>query len=451
MIPEINIQLCHQNKQWISHDFAEKIQSAYHQLTTMTGKGNEFLGWLKLTETMLKEDQFWSSVESVKNDWVKLQINTVVVIGIGGSYLGTKAVCEALRSPFPDHTTTEVVFAGHHMSAFYLDSLINYLNTRNYGVIVVSKSGTTLEPALAFRILKTHLEQAYGQDEVQKRIITITDRSKGALRNMTDKSGWTSFVIDDSVGGRYSVFSPVSIVPLSLAGYDTKSMLGAADKMKQICLSKSTADNNPSLLYAAMRISLFRQHKTIEVLSSFQPELQYLAEWWKQLFGESDGKDRSGIFPASCIFSTDLHSMGQYIQEGMRSLFETFIIIKKKPGTMQFPASAGNEDGLEYLKGRDVTEINTIAEQATMIAHHEGDVPVIGITINELNIENLGSLMYFFEFACAAGGYLMDINPFDQPGVEAYKRNMFALLGKPGMEKETASLLKKIKSLSSHQ
>jgi len=448
MIPEINFQLTNIKEHWLTEEFKDQIELAHNQLINHTGLGNEFHGWMDLPERMLNDESFWTSTETIQLQWKKLNIQKIVVIGIGGSYLGTKAIYEALKPPFSDFDAPELIFAGHHMSAAYLDNLVKHLNNINFGIVIISKSGTTLEPAMAFRILKEKLISNFGVEGADQRIIAITDASKGALRKMVNTSGWTSFSIDDSVGGRYSVFSPVGIVPLLLVGIDMKSMLTAALQMQSVCIKKTNATENPALMYAAIRTLLFKENKTTEILSTFQPELQYLIEWWKQLFGESDGKNLSGIFPAGAIFSTDLHSMGQYIQEGLRVIFETFMIIKNKPGDMSFPSSDHDEDGLEYLAGRKVKEINSMAEQATMIAHHEGGVPVIGISIDSLNVKSLGELMYFFEFACAIGGYLLGINPFDQPGVEAYKKNMFALLGKPGMEKETASLHEKIKSMN---
>jgi glucose-6-phosphate isomerase len=447
MIPEINIQLAKLKAHWLTEEFTNQIELAHNQLIEHTGSGNEFHGWIDLPERMLNDESIWTSINRIEQQWKALDIKKIVIIGIGGSYLGAKAIYEALNPQFSETDAPELIFAGHHMSAAYLDNLVCHLNNINFGIVVISKSGTTLEPAMAFRILKSQLTTRFGNEGAALRIIAITDPLKGALRKMTNSSGWTSFAIDDSVGGRYSVFSPVGIIPLSLAGIDMKSMLKAALQMQSVCTEKSNVSENPALMYAAIRTLLFRENKTIEILSSFQAELQYLIEWWKQLFGESDGKNLSGIFPAGTVFSTDLHSMGQYIQEGLRNIFETFIVIKNKPGNMSFPSSENNEDGLEYLAGRNVKDINSMAEQATMLAHNEGNVPVISISIEALDVQSLGALMYFFEFACAAGGYLLGINPFDQPGVEAYKKNMFALLGKPGMEEETAKLIEKIKSI----
>jgi glucose-6-phosphate isomerase len=435
-------------KKFISESSYEQLQSVvvekHKMLTEQIGAGNEFLGWLDLPERMLNDNDFWDKASQISQSWTSKNITHIVVIGIGGSYLGSKAIYEALGNPFGVQGKPELIFAGHHMSADYLDKMCQFLKNVSFGLIVISKSGTTLEPALAFRILRTLLSEAYGQQEADRRIVSITDASKGALRQLTNETAWPSFIIEDSVGGRYSVLSPVGIIPLLLAGYDVKALLEGALEMQHICHNETHIEKNPALKYAALRYLLYESGKQTELLASFQPEFQYFAEWWKQLFGESDGKGQKGIFPASVVFSTDLHSMGQYIQEGLRTIFETFIIFTKKPGNMVFPSSKNDEDGLNYLAGRPVAEVNNMAEQATMLAHMEGDVPVIGILTESLNPSNLGQLIYFFEFACAIGGYLLGVNPFDQPGVEAYKKNMFALLGKPGMENETKEILRKL-------
>jgi glucose-6-phosphate isomerase len=422
------------------------LLGCHSQLIGQTGAGNDFLGWMDLPDRMLEDKGMWSETKRLSELWKEKRITHILVIGIGGSYLGARAIYDALRGQFSQNAAPKLLFCGHHMSAQYLDELIWFLKTVSFGVIVISKSGTTLEPALVFRIIRKLLNEKHGLQEANQRIIAITDAKSGALRNLTNQSGWPSFQIEDTVGGRYSVLSPVGLVPLFLAGIDVRKMLQEASAMRQICINKKTPEENPALHYAALRYLFYLSGRHAEILASFQPELQYFIEWWKQLFGESDGKDKKGIFPSGAVFSTDLHSMGQYIQDGMRILFETFLIIEQKPGSIVVPASSGNEDGLDYLNGRNISEINHLAEKATMLAHFEGNAPVIGISVGQLDEASFGSLIYFFEFACAIGGYLLMVNPFDQPGVEAYKRNMFALLGKPGMENQTLEILSKLKN-----
>ncbi len=435
-------------KDFISDSEIQKIlpqlKLKHKQLVDHTGPGNEFHGWLDLPDKMQKNQSFWDLLEEISNSWKSRGITHIVVVGIGGSYLGSKAVYEALNQPFSHSEYPKLIFAGHHMSATYLEDLSCFLKEVSFGVLVISKSGTTLEPALAFRILRKILTDVYGEKEARSRIISVTDEKKGALRAMTREAGWSSFLIEDSVGGRYSVLSPVGLVPIALAGIDIRNLLIGAAEMQTLCLTEDSFEKNPALQYAAYRYLLLNSGKTVEILASFHPELQYFIEWWKQLFGESDGKNHKGIFPAGVVFSSDLHSLGQYIQEGMRIIFETMIVVTNPAGNILFPESEKNEDGLDYLKGRKVSDINILAAHATMLAHFEGQVPVIGIHVNELNEENIGRLIYFFEFACAIGGYLLGVNPFDQPGVEAYKRNMFALMGKPGMETTTNEIYQKL-------
>lgn len=433
---------------FVSKNELEKLKpylEFYHKsLVEKTGKGNDFLGWLDLPTEILNDNSLFEKVQSIKEKWEKLKITHIVVIGIGGSYLGTKAVSEALISEFDQSNNPKLIFAGHHMSSSYLNSLFQILDKLSFGVIVISKSGTTLEPALAFRLIKQKLVDRFGEENCNDRIVAITDKSKGALRKLANLNSWSSFDIADDIGGRYSVLSPVGIVPLMLAGLNVKELINGAIEAEKFLKSKFSFEDNPALKYAAIRYLLYNSGKPVELLVSFNPELQYFAEWWKQLFGESDGKDNKGIFPGSAIFSTDLHSMGQYIQEGLRVLFETFISVEGSDSSLVVPKTSADEDGLNYLAGREVAEINSKAAKATMLAHYEGNVPVIEISIPEMNEFNLGSLMYFFEFACAISGYLLDVNPFNQPGVEAYKLNMFALLGKPGMENETQEILRKL-------
>lgn len=423
---------------------APQIESKFNELIRHTGAGNDFLGWLDLPQKMLDDKVMWEQIRQLSEKWKNRQISHIVVIGIGGSYLGAKAVTEVLQPALTENSFPQLIFCGHHLSGLYLDNLCNFLKTVSFGIIVISKSGTTLEPAIAFRVIRQLMSDLFGEAESNNRIISVTDASKGALRKLTMQFDWPSFYIDDSVGGRYSVLSPVGIVPLYLAGINVHRILEGAYDMRTQCFSDHRIHNNPALHYAALRYLLYQSGRKTELLATFQPELQYFIEWWKQLFGESDGKENRGIFPAGVIFSTDLHSMGQYIQEGVRTIFETFIIVQNKSGMITVPDSQGNEDGLNYLTGRKVSEINHLAEKATMLAHYEGDVPVIGLSIERCDEFTLGQLIYFFEFACAIGGYLLGVNPFDQPGVEAYKQNMFALLGKPGMEVKTSEILSKL-------
>ncbi len=421
-----------------------QVENEFNKLISRLGAGNDFLGWLDLPSVMLDDLSFWDLTGRVTEQWKSKNISHIVIIGIGGSYLGSRAVAEALRPVFTPGSFPQLVFCGHHMSGIYLDNLCEFLKSVSFGTVVISKSGTTLEPAVAFRVIRKQMTEIFGEEETNNRIISITDRSKGALRKLTGNFGWPSFCINDSVGGRYSVLSPVGLVPLALAGFDIRRILEGAYDMRSLCMKSHDISQNPAVHYAVLRYLLYRSGRKIEILASFQPELQFFIEWWKQLFGESDGKENKGIFPSGVIFSTDLHSMGQYIQEGLRVIFETFVIFRNKSGIITVPCSSGNEDGLNYLAGRSVSEINHLAEQATMLAHYEGNVPVIGISAERCDEYSLGMLIYFFEFACAVGGYLLEVNPFDQPGVEAYKKNMFALLGQPGIEDKTAEILTKL-------
>lgn len=400
--------------------------SAYQSLITKTGKGNDFLGWLDLPENV---DH--SLVSDIQNCATKLRqlSEIVVVVGIGGSYLGARAVIEALQAHF-NHDLPQIVYAGNHLSESYHYDLMQLLNHKEYSVIVISKSGTTTEPAIAFRILKEHCEKKYGKQGASDRIVAITDQKKGALKVLATENHYTTFVIPDNVGGRYSVLTPVGLLPVAVAGFNIQKMLNGAKKMKNHLFNHSTLDQNPAIQYALYRFLLYQSGKKMELMVSFEPKLYFFIEWFKQLFGESDGKENKGLFPAGAIFSTDLHSLGQYIQEGERHLFETFISVQKKSEHLPIPHDPANLDGLNYLENRSIHEINLIAEQGTRLAHHSGGVPYFRIEIPEISESILGQLIYFFEFACALGGYLLEINPFDQPGVEAYKNNMFKLLGK---------------------
>jgi glucose-6-phosphate isomerase len=422
-----------------------EINICYQQLIQCKGKGNDFLGWLTLpTETIQS-----GLIAKIQQEAHKLkQISElVVVVGIGGSYLGARAVIESLSNNFHHFIKTdfpEIIYAGQNISEEYIADLMQLLDNKEYSIIVISKSGTTTEPALAFRLLKKHLEKRYGKDKARNHIVAITDKEKGALKRLADTEKYSTFIIPDDVGGRYSVLTPVGLLPIAVAGFDIEKLLEGAFNMQVEMYKTSDLDKNPACLYAALRNALYRSGKPIELLVNFQPNLNYISEWWKQLFGESEGKDHKGIFPAAVNFSTDLHSMGQYIQEGLRVIFETMIQVEKPSRTMVVPFDENDSDGLNFIAGKQIHEVNDMAALGTTIAHSDGGVPVITLTLPEINEYTLGELIYFFEFACGISGYMLDVNPFDQPGVEAYKNNMFALLGKPGYEEKRSEIMKKI-------
>ncbi len=408
-----------------------------------TGAGNDFLGWTDLpTRTPAAElDDIIATAKRLQAD-----CEYVVCVGIGGSYLGAKAVIEALSDSFSayraDHRGPKVIFAGQNIGEDYLFELRNLLQGHRFGIIVISKSGTTTEPAIAFRILKEILEQQEGKQRAAERIVAITDAHRGALRQLATEEGYKTFVIDDNVGGRFSVLSPVGLLPIAVAGYDIKALMQGAAEMQ-----KATAEptlDNPAILYAATRNALYRAGKKIEILVNYNPKLHYFGEWWKQLYGESEGKDGKGIFPAAVDFSTGLHSMGQWIQDGERTIFETVLSVEAPEHETIVPTDNDNLDGLNYIAGRRVDEVNKMAELGTRIAHVDGGVPNLRITIPALREQWLGQLIYLFEKACGISGYMLGVNPFDQPGVESYKRNMFALLAKPGYEKETEAIRARI-------
>ena len=404
-----------------------------------TGLGNDFLGWVNLPNEINNLNEI---IETAKN--IRSLADVVVVIGIGGSYLGAKAVIDALGNDF-EKGKTQIVYAGHNISEDYIFELIEYLKEKNWAITVISKSGTTTEPAIAFRILKNELEKKYGKDESVKRIVAITDAKKGALRQLADEEGYKTFIIPDDVGGRYSVLTPVGLLPIAIAGFDVEQLVnGAKDMYKQLDESAGEKENI-ALQYAAFRNALYNAGKTTEILVNYNPKLHFIAEWWKQLYGESEGKENKGIFPASVDFTTDLHSMGQYIQEGKRMIFETVISVKKTKHHVEVPTDEANLDKLNYLAGKRIDEINKMAELGTSIAHIDGGVPNIRIELPEINEYYLGQMIYFFEKACGISGYILGVNPFNQPGVEAYKKNMFALLEKPGFEKETEAIKKRLK------
>jgi glucose-6-phosphate isomerase len=425
--------------------FREEINKHFESIRSKTGKGNDFLGWVDLPE--LNGDDLLSSIEDSAHKLAACS-EIIVVTGIGGSYLGARAVIDALNHQFASllsgRKSPLVLYAGHNIGEDYLTELLDILNQRDYSIIVISKSGTTTEPAIAFRILKNHLVGKYGKAAAASRIIAITDKEKGALKELAYKEGYPTFVVPDDVGGRYSVLTPVGLLPIAAAGYDIRGLLKGAGDMKKLIMGSGVMDLNPAALYVAARNALYRQGKTIEIMVSYRPKLYYLTEWWKQLFGESEGKENKGIFPAGVGFTTDLHSMGQYIQEGLRNIFETVLSVEKTEHSLLIPEDKDNADSLNYLAGRHIDQVNKMAELGTSIAHADGGVPNIQISIPEVNEYYLGQLIYFFEMSCALSGYILDVNPFDQPGVEAYKKNMFALLGKPGFEEETAAIRKRI-------
>ena len=410
----------------------KEIKQAKETLTRRTGKGNEFLGWLDLPACVDNE-----MMKRIKSGVSRLQkmSELMVVVGIGGSYLGARAVIEALQTELrPKMMTsneTDIVYAGHTLSESYYSDLLKLLDKKDYTVTVISKSGTTTEPAVAFRILRHHLEQKYGQEGARKRIVAITDAEKGALHQLAKTEGYPMYVIPDNVGGRYSVLTPVGLLPIAMAGYDIDKLIEGANSMRDICLNEGSLSNNPALMYAALRNGLYRKGKKVEMLVSFEPRLRYISEWWKQLYGESEGKGGVGILPHSLIYTTDLHSMGQYVQDGERLMFETLLHIDENMGDVKLPTDEANLDGINYLVTKTLTDINHAAEEGTTKAHEDGGVPVVKINMPAINEYYVGQLLYMFEFACGVSGYTLGVNPFDQPGVEAYKKNMFELLGKP--------------------
>jgi glucose-6-phosphate isomerase len=424
-------------------NYTARALEALSTLDSGTGAGSDFLGWNRLpseTTPEIIEDYL-----SVVDKWIEMEINLVIVIGIGGSYLGAKAAIEALSHSFHRMVPSrgpKVVFAGHNLSEEYIAELMDVVSVKNIACVVISKSGTTTEPAVAFRLLKSYIEEKYGTRGARKRIVAVTDKERGALRLLSNQEGYKTFVIEDNVGGRFSVLTAVGLLPIALAGFDITEMVRGAADMQQIC-SKPTKEN-PAILYAAMRNALYDSGKKIEFLVGFSPKLQYVSEWWKQLFGESEGKDGKGIFPASVNFTTDLHSLGQYIQDGERILFETFIDVRTIRRRVEISRDKQDLDGLNYLAGRNVEFCNKMAQLGTMLAHNDGGVPTMEISIEMIDEYNLGQLFYFFEKACGISAYMLGVNPFDQPGVEDYKKNMFALLGKPGFEKQGEELRKRL-------
>jgi len=428
--------------------FTEELVKHQHALLDKTGKGNDFLGWITLPDEISDE-----MLTSIENDarFIARSADIYVVIGIGGSYLGARAVIEALQNNFASLLSNDhrgkpfVVYAGNNISEDYMADLLRILDQRDYALTVISKSGTTTEPAIAFRIIRRHLEEKYGKEEARKRIIAITDQSRGALKRLAMEEGYKTYVVPDDVGGRYSVLTPVGLLPIAVAGFDIRKLIDGAREMKQLVTTAKTLQENPAFHYVAARNALYRAGKPVEVMVNYQPSLNYITEWWKQLFGESEGKQNRGIFPAGVSFTTDLHSMGQYVQEGLRILFETVISVDQPHKNITVPREEDDADGLNFVAGKRLYQVNKEAESGTLLAHIDGGVPNIILSVPQINENILGQLIYFFEFSCALSGYVLDVNPFDQPGVEAYKKNMFALLGKPGFEKQTEELRERLK------
>ena len=413
--------------------YVQAALKAYDVLMAGDGAGNDFIGWKTLPSDV--PESLIEECEAVRADWNSKGVDLVIVIGIGGSYLGARCAIEALSHSFiRPEGTPQIVFAGNNLSEEYLSEVMDLARIRNTACVVISKSGTTTEPAVAFRLVKDYIEKTYGEKEASERIVAITDARKGALKTLSTQKGYRTFVVPDNVGGRFSVLTPVGLLPIVLAGFDVRQMLeGAAEMQKYLCSDRS--EFNPAVLYAAIRNLLYAEKDfTTEILVSFTPKLQYLGEWWKQLYGESEGKGGKGIFPASVVCTTDLHSMGQFIQDGSRNLFETVVSVEKANRDLVIGSEEQDLDQLNYLAGQHVEHCNAMAQLGTRMAHIDGGVPQMVISIERINERNLGSLFYFFEFACGVSAYMLGVNPFNQPGVEAYKRNMFALLKKPGYE-----------------
>jgi len=422
-----------------------KVEQAQQALEQGTCPGNDFVGWLHLPSSITPE--FIAEIQQTA-DTLRKECDTVIVAGIGGSYLGARAVIEALANSFQWLTNKgenpNVLFAGNNIGEDYLYELTTYLKDKKFGVINISKSGTTTETALAFRLLKKQCEEQRGKEMAKKVIVAVTDAKRGAARTCADKEGYKSFIIPDNVGGRFSVLTPVGLLPIAVAGFDIAALVKGAQDMEKQTAVGVPFEENPAAQYAAVRNALYQDGKKIEIIANYQPKLHFIGEWWKQLYGESEGKDHKGIFTAAVDLTTDLHSMGQWIQDGERSIFETVISIAKPEHTLLFPSDEENLDGLNFLAGKRVDEVNKMAELGTKLAHVDGGVPNLRIELERLDEYNLGQLIYFFELGCGISGLLLGVNPFNQPGVEAYKKNMFALLGKPGYEKETEAIRKRL-------
>lgn len=421
--------------------YAGQLQKHNEDLHNKTGKGNDFLGWVNLP-TSISEVEL-ADYEATAKTLQDKKIEVFVVVGIGGSYLGAKAVVDALTDSFAQLKGSDkplILFAGQNIGEDYLYELRQLLKTKEYALAVISKSGTTTEPAIAFRLLKQDIEEKYGKEEAVSRIIAVTDAERGALKSLANSEGYKTYVIPDDVGGRYSVLTPVGLLAIAVAGFDIRALVQGAVDMEKASGPDVTFENNLPAQYAAVRNELYKNGKMIEILVNYNPKLHYFAEWWKQLYGESEGKEGKGIFPASVDFTSDLHSMGQYIQEGERKLFETVLSVASPDREVRIPSDEANLDSLNYLADKRVDEVNKMAELGTMLAHVDGGVPNIQVELPKLNEYYLGQLIYFFEKACGLSGYTLGVNPFDQPGVEAYKKNMFALLEKPGFEEATKAI-----------
>ncbi|MBN8193514.1 glucose-6-phosphate isomerase [Bacillus sp. NTK074B] len=426
---------------------SDAVKVAHHSLHEQTGAGSDFLGWVDLPVDYDKEEfsRIQKSAEKIKKD-----SDILLVIGIGGSYLGARAAIEMLNHSFYNalpkdkRSTPQVLFVGQNISSTYMRDLMDLLDGKDFSINVISKSGTTTEPALAFRIFRNMLEEKYGVEEACKRIYATTDKSKGALKTLATDEGYETFVVPDDIGGRYSVLTAVGLLPIAVSGVEIETMMDGAAQARED-FGKSELTENPAYQYAAVRNALYNKGKTIEMLINYEPGLQYFAEWWKQLFGESEGKDQKGIYPSSANFSTDLHSLGQYVQEGRRDIFETVIKVSEPRHELKIEKADSDLDGLNYLAGETVDFVNNKALEGTLLAHTDGGVPNLILEIPAMDAYTFGYLVYFFEKACAMSGYLLGVNPFDQPGVEAYKVNMFALLGKPGFEEKKAELEKRLK------
>ncbi len=436
--------------QFVSAEDIENMKSlaaeAKDVLVNKTGAGNDFLGWIDLPVNYDKEEfaRIKASAKKIQSD-----SDVLIVIGIGGSYLGARAAIEFLRHGFynniskEDRRTPEIYYVGNNISSTYIAGLIDVIGNRDFSVNIISKSGTTTEPAIAFRIFKEMLEKKYGSEEAAKRIYATTDKAKGALKNLSDAEGYETFVVPDDVGGRFSVLTAVGLLPIAVSGADIDKLMEGAAAGRKLALESSFEDND-AMQYAAVRNILYRQGKSVEIAANYEPSLHYVSEWWKQLFGESEGKDGKGIFPTACDFTTDLHSMGQFIQEGSRIMFETVMNVEQPKCELIIGLEDNDLDGLNYLAGKTIDFANKCAMNGVVVAHTDGQVPNLMVNIPEQNEFYLGELFYFYEFACGISGYILGVNPFDQPGVESYKKNMFALLGKPGYEKEREAIMARL-------
>ena len=437
-------------KKFISNDEMKMMETiaegAKKQLLNKSGAGNDFLGWIDLPVEYDK-DEFTRIQAAAKK--IQSDSDVLLVIGIGGSYLGARAAIEFLRHSFYNSVskeirkTPEIYYVGNNISSTYISHLIETIGDRDFSVNIISKSGTTTEPAIAFRVFKKLLNEKYGKEEAAKRIYATTDKEKGALKNLATEEGYESFVVPDDVGGRFSVLTAVGLLPIAVSGADITKLMEGAASMRERCINNSYEEND-AVLYAAVRNILLRKGKNIEILANYEPALHYVNEWWKQLYGESEGKDQKGIFPAAVDLTTDLHSMGQFIQDGQRTMFETVVNLEKSTCEIILEEEEVDLDGLNYLAGKTVDFVNKSAMKGTLLAHTDGDVPNLIVNLPEQTEFYLGELFYFFEFACGVSGYILGVNPFDQPGVESYKKNMFALLGKPGFEAQREELLKRL-------